>query len=72
VKNLYVCIDLYTEGRLVCDIAGDRAIFRSMCKIVTRMEAVGKWQLLDINKVCLKLACVLSSVVCTNVILQSC
>lgn len=42
-----------------------RGIFYSMCKIVMWVEHVEKWQLLEINKLCLKLAFVLSSVVLT-------
>lgn len=47
-------IDLYTEGRPVCETTGDKAIFYSMCQIVT-VQNVGKWLLLEVNKVCLNL-----------------
>lgn len=38
----------------------------SMCKVVMWMEDVEKWQLLEINKPCLKIAFILSSVVPTS------
>ncbi|GAB0183745.1 hypothetical protein GRJ2_000839800 [Grus japonensis] len=51
LKNLFVYIELYREGRPVCDTTGDRAVFYSLCKIVTWVEDGGKWQLLEMNKV---------------------
>lgn len=56
-------IDPHTEGRPDSDTAGDRGIFYSMCKSVMWVEDVENWQLLEINKLCLKLAFILSSVV---------
>lgn len=71
-KDTEGCYKLFllSTGRLPreeldCDTAGDKGIFYSMCKIVTWVEDVEKWQLLEINKLCLKLACILSSVVPT-------
>lgn len=41
-EPLCVCIDLYAEGRPVCDTAGGRATFYSMCNVVTWVE--GCWE----------------------------